>query len=88
MLTSPQRLLAAVAARLQDVQEQPPQGQEALQHQPMSQPSTSQQQQQQQQQPGLLPSGESVAQVLQELQEDIQEYDRHVYSRLSQRDRV
>lgn len=33
-----------------------------------------------------LPSGEVVQQVLLELQEDIKEYDTHVYSKLSKRD--
>lgn len=59
VVTSPPRLLAAVAARLR-----------GLEHT----------------EPEMLPSGESSQQALLELQEDIVEYDTHVYSRLSQRD--
>jgi phage gp29-like protein len=33
-----------------------------------------------------LPSGEDTLQALLELQDDIAEYDTHVYSRMSQRD--
>lgn len=63
VLTSPSRLLAAVAARLLEANQAAQQSQQEV-----------------------LPSGESVVQALTDLQEDIQEYDRHVYSRMSQRD--
>jgi hypothetical protein len=63
VLTSPPRLLAAVAARLIDADQAAQQSQQEV-----------------------LPSGESVVQALIELQEDIQDYDQHVYSRMSQRD--
>jgi hypothetical protein len=63
VLTSPPRLLAAVAARLIDADQAAQQSQQEV-----------------------LPSGESVVQALIELQEDIKDYDQHVYSRMSQRD--
>lgn len=63
VLTNPKRLLAAVAARIQEADQEFQRNQQAV-----------------------LPSGESVVQALLELQEDIQEYDQHVFSRLSQRD--
>jgi uncharacterized protein YaaN involved in tellurite resistance len=63
VLTSPPRLLEAVAARLVEANQAVQQSQQEA-----------------------LPSGESVVQALMELQEDIQEYDQHVYSRMPQRD--
>lgn len=60
MLTSPARLLAAVAARVAEAA-----GEDEV-----------------------LPSGEGLRQALQELREDIAEYDQHVYSRLQGRDRL
>lgn len=51
-----------------------------------------QRQQQLQQQPGQhdarLASGEALADVLEQLAEDVHEYDVHVYSRMSRRDRM
>lgn len=41
---------------------------------------------QQQPQQHCLPSGEPLQQVLLELQEDVEEYNKHVYSRLTLRD--
>jgi membrane protein involved in colicin uptake len=54
-----------------------------LQQQQQQQEGTLLQQQQQQRQ---LPSGEVLQQVLHELQEDITEYDIHVYSKMTKRD--
>lgn len=50
--------------------------------QQLQQPASTEAQQQQQ----LLPSGEALQQALLELQEDITEYDVHVYSRMTKRD--
>lgn len=61
VLTSPARLLAAVAARVEEAAA----GEDEV-----------------------LPSGEGLRQALQELREDIAEYDQHVYSRLQGRDRL
>lgn len=63
VLTNPQRLQAAVAARMQEADQEAQGGQQEV-----------------------LPSGESLVQALLELHEDTDEYDQHVYSRLSQRD--
>jgi hypothetical protein len=67
VVTTPQRMLAVVQWRLQQLE------------------STAAQQQQNQQQQ-QLPSGEDLQQVLLELQEDIEEYDVHVYSKMTKRD--
>jgi hypothetical protein len=72
VVTTPQRMLAVVEWRLQQLQQQPQQQQEG----------TLVEQQQQQQ----LPSGELLQQALLELQEDITEYDVHVYSKMTKRD--
>jgi predicted membrane metal-binding protein len=71
VVTTPQRMLAVVQWRLQQLQQQPQQQQEG----------TLLEQQQQQ-----LPSGEALQQALLELQEDITEYDVHVYSKMTKRD--
>jgi hypothetical protein len=61
VLTSPARLLAAVAARVAAAGEEDEK---------------------------VLPSGESLRQALVELEEDIADYDQHVYSRMAGRDRL
>lgn len=50
------------------------------------QAATAAPEQQHQQQQVVLPSGEQALRALQELQEDIHEYDTHVYRKMSQRD--
>jgi hypothetical protein len=72
VVTAPRRLQEAIAAKLRD-----------LGHQPDAAPADAAGAAQQR-----LPSGEGTVQALLQLQEDVHEYDVHVYRRMPQRDRL